>query len=291
MQPPYVKATAPATWPATCRHIRIWINTDTYHPDLGMPLQTFLNKFDDALNTWNSVINIHLQRVNTPGTAHVDVQWLRLAGNTLAWSHLADGTCSRSKQQRYDFRPWNPHLFFQTVLHEVGHLIGLSHKSGHYVMNPSILTAINGLTMVDIERALALGYDTPTQTPTPPPTPTPTPDPLPPGPPPPTPTPTPAPRNPMTDFIALLTILLPLFKNCDTARREQAKGPGGRLARRLALRYAAQQTGQTWREVRDLPEAQDFIAYGFDDADLEAASRLLRTETADATERLHCGNE
>jgi hypothetical protein len=43
------------------------------------------------------------------------VSWQGLGGSTLAWSHLADNSCSDDKKQRYDIRRWSKHQFYQTV--------------------------------------------------------------------------------------------------------------------------------------------------------------------------------
>ena len=93
----------------------------------------------------------------------------------------------------------------------------------------------------------------------------------------------------MADFIALLTVLLPLFAQCNKARVDRARGPHGRLARRLALRLAAARTGQTWDQVLQLDEAQAFLEDGFDDEDVANAQLLLTTADQAEAENWICG--
>src|SRR3990167_4871221 len=63
-KPPANPVAQPALWPASCRDIPIWIDTSTYTPTLGLPLQEFLDIFDGALAIWNATIDIHLHRVD-----------------------------------------------------------------------------------------------------------------------------------------------------------------------------------------------------------------------------------
>jgi len=93
------------------------------------------------------------------------------------------------------------------------------------------------------------------------------------------------------DWTALITALLEIFQNCNTARRTRAMGNRGRLPRTLALRRAARQTNQAWDLVRVHEDAMAFLADGFDEADVEDARVLVAAASTAEIDTLRCGNE
>ncbi len=210
-------ARSEARFPDHCdKRIGIWLNEADYPGSgvMGLNFEQFGTIYGRAMSAWNETVDLRLQFADR-GEAICQVDFANLQGSTLAWSHLADNTCSRNKQQRYDHRHWGEHLLYLTALHELGHLIGLGHRNGNYIMNPTILTGLDGLTSHDITRARNLGYGAPTgPTPDPPPTPTPPPTPQP-------------PDDPMFPWIELIEALLPIIKEC--IDRDGAKGTRRRL--------------------------------------------------------------
>lgn len=110
-----------------------------------------------ALAHWAEHVEVGFLLVGPDESPHCRVRFEELSGSILAWSHLADNTCRAGKEQRYDIRGWSRHLFFLTVVHEIGHLMGLVHMAGT-VMNPGILTHLKGLTQGDLDQAVQLGY-------------------------------------------------------------------------------------------------------------------------------------
>lgn len=233
---------------------------------MGLRYEQFFAQFHRACETWNTHVGLRLavtdDRSLFPRAICKVVFW-DFGGSVLADSHLADGTCADDKRQRYDHRQWSEHLLYLTILHELGHLIGLQHKTGPYIMNPTILTGLDGLTDDDIRRARGLGYGDPLgNVPSPPPTPTP-PAPQPPAPPSPLP-----PESPM-DWMKLIELLLPLVLECmardgkeAVANRLHNGGPLVALrvyralrSQGLAIREARSQTNSVMAELAATPPA------------------------------------
>lgn len=254
---------ADARWPPGCTDIPIYLDLENLPTDMRLTRQEIVKTFTWAADTWNRAADLTLYLTNDRTKAACLVRFEPQTGSTLAWSSLANNTCSQDKQQRYDIRAWSLQTFRQTVLHELGHLIGLNHMRGDYVMNPTILTQIYGLTPTDKLRAVNLGYGAPLEPPTPKPTP-----------PIPTPEPPPKDENPM-NLLTIIATLLKMFQSCTPAARESAQRPQGRLGRRLALRRAALESGADWNKLRKTGEARDFIELGFTDADAIIAQQVL----------------
>lgn len=157
------RAIEEANWPESCRDdLGLYLDFSNYNANIiGFSESRARSIFKRALDEWNSVIGVRLYISNDFPSAKTNVTWVRLSGSTLAWSHLANNSCRDDKQQRYDIRGWSEHQLYITVLHEVGHLLGLPHRRGNYVMNPSIITSLPTLTATDIRDAKRLGYKGP----------------------------------------------------------------------------------------------------------------------------------
>lgn len=172
---PSNRAIAQANIPPACRgRYGLYIDWQGFRADVvGFSQDRAREVFDAALELWNQTIDVQLFVSNDFASAKTNVEWKQLTGNVLAYSSLANNSCADDKQQRYDLRRFDEHQFYQTVLHEVGHLLGLTHRNGPYLMNPFIITDIDGITGQDVRDARSLGYGEPR---------TPTPDPQPPEP-------------------------------------------------------------------------------------------------------------
>ncbi len=169
--------------PQTCRfEYGIFIDRDEFSErSFGMPLDTFEATFARACDHWNERIGINLHLTRDFAAAKCVVGFQSLGGSTLAWSHIANNSCADDKSQKYDQpRNWTVQQLFLTIIHELGHLLGLGHASSG-IMKPIIDGSLSGTTDYDISRARDLGYGPPQ--PSVPPTPDPpTPDPEPPAP-------------------------------------------------------------------------------------------------------------
>lgn len=248
------RAQAEARFPDVCsRDITVFINAGDWPGDgvMGMTWGEWVATYMAALGEWQRAIGVTFRRVEREAEAVAVVDFDDLAGTTLAWSHLADGSCKRNKRQRYDHRRWTPQLLRLTVLHEVGHLLGLQHQNGPYIMNPSILTGLEGLTSTDVARARALGYGPPAgDQPGPDPGDAPTPDPRP--------TPGPGPLPPSIPWGSILAFAIEQLAACmknagREAVRDGLQRPG--LRQLLGLRKAARQAGLRGAALREAVEA------------------------------------
>jgi len=128
---------------------------------MGITKAQALEQFQRAFGVWWKAIGLKFVLTDDRRQAHCVIDWGALSGTVLAWSNLADNTCNKNQQQRYDIRGWTPHLLFLVILHELGHLLGLPHRPGNFLMNPGIITSLDGPTPTDISDAIALGYPGP----------------------------------------------------------------------------------------------------------------------------------
>ncbi len=149
---------AEARFPELCsQKLQLRIDWDNWSGRMGITKRTFEEQFDRALKDWMEHVNLKWH-LTTSRAAHCTVDFGHLDGNTLAWSHLANNTCGKGFQQRYDIRSWTSHYLYLVALHELGHLLGLPHNRGNYIMNPYMIRGLDGLTQNDVDRAVRLGY-------------------------------------------------------------------------------------------------------------------------------------
>lgn len=250
-----------ANWPGSCRDIGISWDARSASRVPGSSEAELREWFQEAMNVWNSAIRVRLF-FESPERAECGVAFVPLGGNTLGWSHLADNTCRGGKRQRYDIRRWSRALFRQTVLHELGHLLGLGHIRGKRVMNPIILTDIVGLTVSDVEQAVRLGYTRRLEDEQPP-EPAPLPD------------DSPEPEGPRMDWIAVIRVLLDMFDDGGICRDRALNREGGKIRRAFAVRRAARLAGVPLSSLRGTPEYHAFVWDGFDLSDVDDARQLV----------------
>jgi hypothetical protein len=156
--------------------------------------------FADALPILEGLCGIKLARTNTRSQAHIWATAARIdgPGGTLAWSYLP---CPEPKalpglEQRYDaadsFLVASRGRFVRTVIHEIGHALGLDHNNDQRsFMFPTILTDSVSIPLTDPAAVGLIGRYGPSPVPELPTPGFPTPPPAPPTPPGPAPTPRP----------------------------------------------------------------------------------------------------
>ena len=209
-------------WPETCRaEITVARHIDQIDAAL------FDRALVRGLRYWEEVIDVRFQILpQFTREARIWITDAALPGSTLAWSFLANNSCGAALEQRYDtLVDWNEDYLTATIVHEVGHALGLTHSNSRSdIMYPSITMNTIKPSSGDIRRAVNIGYHERTE-------------PVPPIPPvPPTP---PTPEPPNMDWLELIKIVLELIEKCQESRgREESRRIvlGRGVAARWALR-------------------------------------------------------
>lgn len=152
---------AAAKWPVECQgDIGYVVDWSGFRAEqIGLSQDEAAAAIRRGAAWWNAAIDARIyERQDWGPRSRFRIDWLDLAGSILARSSLADERCTDDKSQAYDRRRWDAHTLTVTAAHEFGHMLGLGHRRGNYVMNPEILPALAGLTDQDIRDAFALGY-------------------------------------------------------------------------------------------------------------------------------------
>lgn len=152
---------ADARWPDAClQDIGFYLDAAryaTYAASMGLTFEQFAAIFRRALEHIRNFAEIGFHVAEDRSSARMYVGFERLGGSTLAWSHLANDSCG-DKEQRYTIRDWNEDYLFLVAVHECLHAAGCPHTPGPYVMNPSIIPTLAGMTPRDVENLLSRGY-------------------------------------------------------------------------------------------------------------------------------------
>lgn len=153
--------TMEARWPDAClTDVGFYLDQAkfaSYADSMGLTFEQFRSVFARALEHIRSFAEIGFHVAEDRAAARMYVGFERLGGSTLAWSHLANDSCG-DKEQRYTVRNWKEDYLFLVAVHECLHAAGCPHTPGPYVMNPSIVPTLTGMTPRDVENLLARGY-------------------------------------------------------------------------------------------------------------------------------------
>lgn len=213
-------------WPLPCRtEITVSFAIDQIDEAL------FKRSLRRGLRYWEDVIDVRFVILpHFTKEARIWITDAALPGSTLAWSFLANNSCGSSLEQRYDtLVDWNEDYLTATIVHEVGHALGITHSDDRDdIMYPSITMNTIKPSAGDVRRAVAIGYHKRIS-------------PLPPIPDPPTPEPEPPkpPKGPTMNWIDLIIKFAPLILECIEKDGESAVfarvRSGGGLRGTLAL--------------------------------------------------------
>jgi hypothetical protein len=124
-----------ASWPRSCLEVPV-----AYRLQLNVDDDVILSAWGAALEKWNRVCGITLELIGPMSEAKIWARSGPLPGSTLAWSYLPNGNCRERLEQKYDSEHrWSHDFLAKTILHELGHAIGLTHsRSQSDIMYPSI---------------------------------------------------------------------------------------------------------------------------------------------------------
>lgn len=153
-------ARAEARWPDACKDSII----AAYRFDgLNLSSDEVAKRWVAAQISWNKRINVDLTLDNTRfNEAQIWATDGPLSGNTLAWSMLANNSCSSRLEQRYNTKVnWDGQYFQAVKAHEDGHALGLPHLTNdpESLMYPYARRHIYLPQAGDVALAVKLGYE------------------------------------------------------------------------------------------------------------------------------------
>lgn len=161
---------AEANWPTDCRNeITVSYDFDSINATVASAA------WPQALKAWVDRIELMFDlKTQFSQSTRIWATDGPLPGSTLAWSMLATSSCNARLEQRYDTTiNWSVTYLSSTIVHEVGHALGLNHiNNRNAIMYPSI-SNITVPGEPDVAAMVQLGYKRRTTPVPPPPGPTP----------------------------------------------------------------------------------------------------------------------
>ena len=126
-----------ASWPRRCMDV----STAYELPGLNLTPEQIASAWKTATSLWSGACGISLATIDDIDKAQIWAKSKPLPGSTLAWSYLPNGRCRERLEQRYDTTvDWNHDFLAKTMLHELGHALGLTHSNNRAdIMFPRIV--------------------------------------------------------------------------------------------------------------------------------------------------------
>tara|TARA_R100000808_G_C2150055_1_gene158622 strand:+ start:2453 stop:3295 length:843 start_codon:yes stop_codon:yes gene_type:complete len=163
-----VQAESQSAWPRNC--MRSITCSQRLHRLRPLEDKDIDNAWLEALTSISKVsgLNLIFEEDHEESDIFADVG--NLSNGTLAWSYLANGSCTTRLEQKYNrSKTWSKELLLEVIVHELLHACGLGHTSGtNSIMHPTVTGRFTEPQAWEIKQMLdryGPSKDTPSDTP------------------------------------------------------------------------------------------------------------------------------
>lgn len=149
-------------FPLDCRKaIKVWYDFSR-NPLKGVTKAEVHKALLSALRSWEAVIGVKFQLVESKRQAHIWATSSPISGNTLAWSMLSNSSCGDKLEQRINSKvKWDFQYLWAVWCHEIGHALGFGHLTTdrNALMYPYANRNIHTPQSSDVGLAVRHGYE------------------------------------------------------------------------------------------------------------------------------------